>query len=179
MKALTCTCFVIVLAFGVAACSNAADPATDAYVGPPMADAAALDAARDAPASATRILVLNEVAPGETPDWFEIVNATTAPVQLADYVYVDLAGDFAKAKPFAPRMLGPGGRFVQDVDDTISGFKLAADEELWIYRASDHALSDGADWAQGDAPAGKSYARSPDVFGTFVTSSQTRGTPNP
>lgn len=164
----------------LAACSNAADPAADAYVGPPGADAA-----RDAPAvdgptgTATRILVVNEVAPGEAPDWFEVVNATTSPVQLADYVYVDLAGDFAKAKPFASMMLGPGARYVQEVDDTISGFKLGGDEEIWVYRASDHALSDGVDWDAGAAPMGKSFARSPDVFGAFVTGNQSRGISNP
>lgn len=172
MKSLALVCVL-------AACSNAADPATDAFVGPPGADAPSRDAPLDGPATATRILVLNEVAPGEAPDWFEVVNATTSPVQLADFAYVDLAGDFAKAKPFAPLVLGPGARFVQDVDDTISGFKLGGDEELWIYRASDHALSDGVDWAAGDAPTGKSFARSPDVFGPFATSAQTRGTANP
>ncbi len=168
------------LAFVVlAACSNAADPSVDAFVGPHGGDGA-VDGAIDAPATtATRILVLNEVAPAETPDWFEIVNATTAAVQLADFVYVDVAGDFAKAKAFPPMMLGPGARYVQDVDDIISGFKLASDEELWIYRASDHALSDGVDWAAGAGPTGMSYARSPDVFGPFVTGAQTRGAVNP
>ncbi len=166
----------------LASCSNAADPAADAFVGPQGTDAVAdavADAASDAPATAMRILVLNEVAPGETPDWFEVVNATTSPVQLADFVYVDLANEFTKAKAFPQMTLGPGARYVQDVDDTISGFKLAGDEELWIYGASDHALSDGVDWAQGAAPTGMAYARSPDVFGPFVTAAQTRGTPNP
>lgn len=164
----------------LAACSNAADPAVDAYVSPPVIDAAADAPVIDGPTgTATRILVLNEVAPGESPDWFEIVNATTSPVQLADFVYVDLAGDFGKAKAFAPMMLGAGARYVQEVDDTISGFKLGGDEELWIYRASDHALSDGVDWDAGAAPTGKSYARSPDVFGPFVTGAQSRGIANP
>jgi hypothetical protein len=163
----------------LAACSNAADPAVDAFVGPQMSDGA-LDAALDAsPSTAMRILVLNEVAPSETPDWFEVVNATTAVVQLADFAYVDLAGDFAKAKTFPTMTLAPGVRYVQSVDDVTSGFKLASDEELWIYRVSDHALSDGVDWPEGAAPAGKAYARSPDVFGPFVTAAQTRGTANP
>jgi len=164
----------------LAACSNAADPAVDAFVGP-HDTIAGIDAAIDAPpiTGPLRIVVLDEVAASETPDWFEIVNATTSPIQLSDFVYVDVAGDFTKAKAFAAMTLGPGGRFVQNVDDTTSGFKLASDEELWIYRASDHALSDGVDWAQGDSPAGMSYARAPDVFGPFVTGAPSKGTPNP
>ena len=174
MKHLVQLGFVVV----VTGCSNAADPAVDAYVGP--RDTGAVDVATiDAPAGAVRILALNEIAPGDTPDWFEVVNATTGSIQLADFAYIDLANDFARAKPFPQMMLGPGARYVQNVDDTVSGFKLASDEELWIYRVSDHALSDGVDWAEGAAPAGMSYARSPDVFGPFVTGAQSKGATNP
>lgn len=167
--------FLLVL---LAACSNAANPAVDAPLGvrdvAPVIDGPPVDAP-----AALRILVLNEIAAGETPDWFEIVNATTSPVQLDQFVFVDSAGDFAKAVPFAAMTLGPGARFVQDVDGTVVPFKLASDEELWIYRASDHALSDGVDWAEGASPAGSSFARIPDTFGDFVTTAtQTRGTPN-
>jgi hypothetical protein len=161
----------------LAACSNAADPAVDAFVGPHGGDGA-VDGAFDAPPASVRILVLNEVAPGETPDWIEVVNATTNPVQLADFVYVDVAGDFTKAKAFPAMTLGPGARYVQNIDDVTSGFKLGSDEEVWIYRASDHALSDGVDWAEGAAPTGMSFARSPDIFGPFVTGAQTRGVAN-
>ncbi len=165
----------------LAACSNAADPAVDAHVGPP--DASTIDAPPDAPTDAPagvpiRILVINEVVASGTPDWFEIVNATTAPVELSDFVYVDAAGDFMKARAFPAMTLGAGARYVQDVDDVTAGFKLAGDEELWVYRASDHALSDGVDWADGASPAGMSYARVPDVFGPFVTQTATRGTAN-
>lgn len=165
----------------LAACSNAADPAVDAFVGP--ADAGTIDAARDAAVDAAsgipmRILVINEVGAGDTPDWFEIVNATTAPVQLADFVFVDVAGDFTKARAFPAMVLGPGARYVQDVDDATAGFKLGSDEELWVYRASDHALSDGVDWSEGASPGGMGYARVPDVFGPFVTQTATRGTAN-
>lgn len=165
----------------LAACSNAADPAVDAFVGPP--DASTIDAAPDAPIDAPagvplRLLVINEVGAGDTPDWFEIVNATTSPIQLSEFVYVDVAGDFTKARAFPAMSLGPGARYVQDVDDATSGFKLGSDEELWVYRASDHALSDGVDWPEGASPAGMSYARVPDVFGAFVTQTATRGAAN-
>lgn len=163
----------------LAACSEAASPTADAYVGPTDTNSVAIDGSVDSMPVTVRIIVLNEVAPGETPDWIEVVNATTSAVQLADFVYVDAAGDFAKAKAFPAMMLGPGARYVQDIDDTISGFKLASDEAVWIYRASDHALSDGADWDEGAAPATKSWARSPDIFGAFATLAQTRGAANP
>jgi len=167
------TSFALILA----GCSNAASPAVDAFAGivdaPPETPATA-----DAPA-ASRILVINEVAAGETPDWFEVVNATTAPVELSQFVFVDTAGDFVKARPFAAMTLAPGARFVQDVDDVTAGFKLASDEELWVYRASDHALSDGVDWAEGASPAGSSYARIPDTFGAFqTTTTPTKNLPN-
>jgi hypothetical protein len=165
----------------VAACSNAAHPTVDAPPGPnPDAPAAADAPEPDAPPPGTplRILVINEVAPGENPDWIEVVNATLAPVQLADFVFVDAEGDFVKAVPFPSMMLGPGARFVQDIDGTVVPFKLASDEEVWIYRASDHALSDGIDWPDGAAPTGMSYARIPDVFGPFQTAPQSRGGAN-
>ncbi|MBX3156381.1 MAG: lamin tail domain-containing protein [Deltaproteobacteria bacterium] len=170
----------IVVVTVLAGCSHAADPAIDAPPSNPDAPKAPDGPAPDAPPPGTplRIIVLNEVAPGENPDWIEVVNATTAPVQLADFVFVDKAGDLAKAVPFPQMMLSPGARFVQDVDGTIVPFKLGSDEEVWIYRASDGALSDGVDWDEGAAPTGKSYARIPDVFGPFQTSEQTRGRAN-
>jgi hypothetical protein len=165
------------------ACSNAAAPVVDAPLRPLDAalptDGAAADGAPADAAPALRLLVINEVAASETPDWFEVVNATTAPLALADFVFVDKAGDFAKAVPFPAMTLAPGAYYTQDVDGTTIPFKLAADEELWIYRASDHALSDGVDWAMGDSPAGASFARNPDVFGDFQRSTKpTKGKPN-
>jgi len=134
----------------------------------------------DAPLMALRILVVNEVAPGETPDWIEVVNASSSPVQLDQFVYVDVAGDFVKAKAFPAMMLAPGAYYVQDVDDATSGFKLGSDEELWVYRASDQALSDGVDWPEGAAPTGSSYARSPTITGAFATTATpTKGQANP
>ena len=159
-----------------AACSNASDPIIDAPFQP--IDAAVDGASPDAPAMA-RILVVNEVAPGEAPDWIEIVNVSSSPVQLDQFVYVDVAGDFVKAKAFPAMMLAPGAYYVQDVDDPISGFKLGGDEEVWIYRASDRAMSDGVDWAAGAAPTGMSYARKPDKTGAFATGAQSKGVANP
>src|SRR5262245_35748554 len=162
----------------LAACSNAATPHPDS---PVHADAAS-DAPIDTPmvdAAPLRILVVNEVAAGENPDWFEVVNATTAPVELSDFIFVDAAGDFAKAVHFPAMTLAPGALYAQEVDGTVVPFKLGADEELWVYRASDDMLSDGVDWNTGDSPTGSSFARIPDTFGTFQTTAhQTKGAPN-
>jgi hypothetical protein len=163
----------------LASCSNAAEPSLDAPL--PPVDAASIDTTimPDAPAG-LRLLVINEVAAGDTPDWFEVVNATTSAIALEEFVYVDVAGDFVKARPFPAMTLAPGAYYAQDVDDVTSGFKLGSDEELWVYRASDHALSDGVDWPEGAAPAGMSYARSPTIVGAFATTATpSKGQPNP
>ena len=165
----------------LAACSNAANPKVDAlpsHDGPDV-DASQVDSSPLDGAPALRILVINEVAASETPDWFEIVNATGSPVQLSDFIFVDKKDDFVKAVPFPAMMLGPGAYYAQDVDGVVVPFKLAGDEELWVYRGSDHALSDGVDWNMGDSPAGSSFARVPDIFGPFQTvTHQTKGTHN-
>jgi hypothetical protein len=132
----------------------------------------------DSPA-AVRILVVNEVSAGADPDWFEVVNASPAPVHLDQFVYVDAEGDLTRAARFPAIVLGPGAYHTQDVDRATSGFKLGSDEELWIYRAADHRLSDGVDWVEGEAMAGVSYARWPDVVGEFTsTVSPTKGAVN-
>ena len=171
------------LVFAMAACSNASEPFHDAPL--PPVDGMPIDTTVDTDGPppdgppALRILVLNEVAAGETPDWIEVINATTSPIELSDFLYVDARDDFTKAVAFPAMTLGPGEYYAQDVDNTTAGFKLGSDEEVWIYRASDHALSDGIDWAEGDSPTGMSYGRSPTIFGGFVTGAQSKGAPNP
>lgn len=166
MRSFSSLCLVL------AACSNAANPTPDAPQG--VVDASTVDAGPP-----LGILMINEVAPGETPDWFEIVNVSTTSVQLSDYCYSDAADDFAKCKPFAALELLPAARFAQDVDDVISGFKLGSDEAIWVYRVADRRLSDGLDWDDGVAPAGSTYARLPDTTGAFATTAMpTKGTLN-
>jgi hypothetical protein len=146
----------------VAACSNAADPA-DSPDAPPSGDAA-IDAPAGPPLD---ILRVNEVVAAGAPDWFEVVNMTAASVELSEYCYID-SGALAGCKAFPAMSLAPMAHFAQDVDDTISGFKLAGDEEVNIYRISDMRLSDKADWAEGDSPASESWARIPDITGAFA-----------
>lgn len=160
----------------LAACSNARNPGADAAF---IAIDAPADAAEpDAPPTA-RVLVINEVCAGDSPDWFEIVNVTDAPVPLELFVYSDTPDDFTIAAPFPAMTLAPGAYHVQDVDDATSGFRLGGDEALYVYRASTQALSDSVDWGQGQAPGGMSFARVPDTTGDFVTGAQSKGLPNP
>ena len=163
----------------VSACSNAGDGAVDAS---PLGDSG-IDAPVDADVDASapmRVLVLNEVAAaGDPEDWIEIVNASGAPVAINEFMFVDEPGNLAKAWPFTPMTLAPGERYVQEISDALNAFKLGADEEIWIYHRADGSLSDGVDWADGDSPAGGSFARIPDTSGQFATRTRdTRGQAN-
>lgn len=150
----------------IAACSNAADPA-DTPDAPPSGDAAV-----DAPAGPPLdILRVNEVVAAGAPDWFEVVNVSASAVELSEYCYVD-SGALATCKAFPAMSLAPMAHYAQDVDDTISGFKLGGDEEVSVYRISDMRISDKADWAEGDSPGGESWARIPDITGTFARTNQ-------
>lgn len=131
----------------------------------------------DNPNAPLAILKINEVAAGETPDWFEIFNATGAAVELSDFCYLD-SSDISLCKPFGAMSLAAGAYFAQDVDDTISGFKLGGDEALFVYRISDNRVSDSVDWDAGASPATMSYRRIPDKTGDFATGGQTKGTAN-
>ena len=118
----------------LAACSNAADPpATDAP--------AQSDAMPDASTTPLETLRINEVVASGAPDWFEIVNVSATPVELADYCYVD-SSPLSACKAFPAMQLAANARFVQDVDDTLAGFKLVGDEELHVHRITDMRVSD-------------------------------------
>ena len=105
-------------------------------------------------------LVLTEVAAADEPtDWIEVLNVSGRALDLVDYAYVDLRGDLDRARPFADVTLTPGERHLQPINDLRSGFALGPDEEVWIYRASDGALVDGADWDEA-TPAASSRSRS-------------------
>jgi hypothetical protein len=174
------TCALVATLAAATACSNSAAPAPDASrpdAAPPDADPLAPDA--DVPLPRLGLLVINEVGASDTPDWVEVVNATLSPLALGDYLFVDVAGDFVKARPFPTLTLAPGQRHVQDISDELVGFKLGSDEAVYLYRATDRALSDYADWAEGESPAGGSWARVPDTSGEFQTlDTATRGQPN-
>ncbi|HEX4450622.1 MAG TPA: hypothetical protein VH143_07120 [Kofleriaceae bacterium] len=163
----------------IAACSNARIGEPDAPLAANVHDASPVDSASPDAAAPLRIIVLNEVSAQSDPDWIEIVNATTEPLDTSQFVFVDKAGAFDKAVPFALGTIGPGALATVDCDGSAVPFKLGSGEELWIYRASDHAVSDGTAWMVGQSPPGGSFARIPDTFGPFTTTmNPTKGEPN-
>lgn len=112
---------------------------------------------------------MTEVAAAGIPDdWVEVLNVSEEHVDLDDFLVVDERGALERARPLGAVVLSPGERYVRVLSDATVGFRLAGDEELWIYRASDGALIDGVDWSQGESPPGGSLARRGDV-GPFVT----------
>jgi hypothetical protein len=133
----------------------------------------------DNPNAPLKILVVNELASDEAPDWIEIANATAAPVQLAEFCVIDSGATPCFQLP--DMMLAPGAYFVVDASDEVAGFKLGGDDAVTIKRISDMRVSDVADYLAGEAaPAGSSYQRVPTITGDFVPSRtpQTKGAAN-
>ncbi len=157
----------------VAACS-AATSSPDAS--PLAVDAALADAAPGGPCP----LTVNEVAAAGVPDdWFELMNVSDAPIDLAQFRFTDEAADLAGAVPLPATVLAPGARHVQEVSDATNGFGLGAGDAVWIYQVGVATPCAGVDWASGDAPTGGSWARVPDGTGAYrTTTPDTRGVAN-
>jgi hypothetical protein len=156
----------------LAACSDATGGGPDAA---PRADAPPL---LDAPGGCP--LAVNEVAAaGDPEDWFELLNVSSAPVDLGGFMYIDEADDPARAVPLLATVLAPGGRHVQEVSDADAGFQLGGTDALWLYRVGTTSPCDGVAWSSGDSPSGGSYSRIPDGTGDFETTEpDTRGVTN-
>ena len=124
-------------------------------------------------------LVITEVAAAGTPDdWVEVKNVSDEPIDLDDFVVVDTRGDLDRARPLGAATLAPGDRHVRILTEATVGFRLAGDEEIWVYRVANGTLVDGIDWSQGASPPGGSLAR-PGDRGAFVTVAvDTRGRAN-
>ena len=115
-------------------------------------------------------VVINEVATkGEPLDWFELYNTSTSPVDLSNLLLADSLTDETKRVPFPEGlMLAPGAYLVLELDkEGWPGFALGGDEELGIW-TSEGVLVDSAQWATGFSGAGTTYARIPDITGSFV-----------
>ena len=126
-------------------------------------------------------LVINEAAAkGDPLDWFELYNASRVPIALDGFEMADDLADVGKRVPFpAGTVIGPGEYLQFSLDkEAWPGFALGSDEELGIWLA-DGTLVASVDWAEGQAGAGQSYARIPDITGRFETvDSPTPGAPN-
>ena len=122
-------------------------------------------------------LVINEIAAqGDPLDWFELYNSSDSHLALANFVVADDLSDPGKRVAFPSDLVIPPGGYLQvELDkDGWPGFALGRDEELGIWTAGGVPVA-RADWDEGQADAGASYARVPDVSGEF----QTVRTPTP
>ena len=126
-------------------------------------------------------LVINEVAAqGDPRAWFELYNASAEPIALADFVWADDLADPNRRVPFPDgARLAPGAYLQIQLDrDGWPGFALGSDEELGVW-TTDGPLVARVDWAEGQAGAGRSFARVPDGTGVFQTvNPPTPGAPN-
>jgi hypothetical protein len=126
-------------------------------------------------------LVINEVAAsGEPSDWFELCNRTDEPIALDGYSFTDDILARPGRAVFEPGLVVPARGYLQVfVSSERNGFGLGRDEELGLHTL-DELLVDAVDWADGESPAGGSFARSPDCEGAFVTqATATPATANP
>jgi len=145
--------------------------AVDFPAPPPVTEAAAAEAEPAAACAAATGLVINEIAAqGDPLDWAELYNASDSFVALANFVLADDLDDAGKRVPFPPDLvMAPGAYLRVELDkDGWPGFALGKDEELGIWTV-DGALVGEVDWSEGQAGAGTSFARLPDVTGHFQT----------
>ena len=126
-------------------------------------------------------LIINEVAArGEPRDWFELYNASGAPLALADFMLADDLTDRSRRIPFLTGLrIEPGAYLRVELDsDRWPGFALGRGEELGIWTWYGRPVAQ-VDWRAGDSRGGTSYARVPDLTGPFRTVSEpTPGAPN-
>ena len=126
-------------------------------------------------------LIINEVAArGEPRDWFELYNASGAPLALAGFLLADDLTDRSRRIPFLSDLrIEPGAYLRIELDsDRWPGFALGRDEELGIWTWYGRPVAQ-VDWRAGDSGRGTSYARVPDLTGPFRTvPDPTPGAPN-
>lgn len=151
---------LLLLSFGLAACSGAEDsPAGDSP------DAAVADAS-ETPTSADPKyagLKINEVsAKGEPNDWFEIYNSGSDEIDLSGLTYRD--DDTAHEAQALSGSLAAGAYLKVEV----TAFGLGKSDAVNLWDPSG-AVIDSVSWEAADAPEGKSYGRIPNGSGDFVT----------
>ena len=126
-------------------------------------------------------VVINEVAAqGDSLDWFELYNATDAPIELGDFLFADDLDSESKRVPFpAAARLEPGAYLQIQLDKGgWPGFALGRGEALGIWTVEGQLVA-RIDWEAGQADEGTSFARVPDIKGEFQTvGNPTPGAPN-
>ena len=139
-------------------------------------------------------VVINEVAPRVPggPDWLELLNRSSEPVDLCDLLVTDAAdrldhyhplGGVLPPEPCPPRLLGPGEYLVVLADDGAAGgpdsapFELAASDEVHLLDWTGEPL-DALLYLHLGEP-GTTLARAPDGAGLFYPAAASPGAPNP
>jgi hypothetical protein len=112
-------------------------------------------------------LVINEIVAAGAPDWVELYNLSEDEIDLGDLYLSDAPDEPLKASLNGLEIEGMSFLLIEVSRQTL-GFKLGGDEALYL-KTSAGALVDQVDWAEGDAPEGMSYGRSPDGDGEFRT----------
>lgn len=116
----------------------------------PAALAATLFIAPAANAAATDI-VINEVQSNDAaggPDWFELTNTGTDPVDVSGWIMRDNKdGAGAAFVEFAPGTIVQPGAFVSFEPDTLAGVGLGGSDSVRIYLA-DGTLIDSVSWTE-------------------------------
>ncbi|HUH01884.1 MAG TPA: lamin tail domain-containing protein [Kofleriaceae bacterium] len=143
---------------------------------------------------ATGDLVVNEVfSRGAGPDWIELLNRSSATLDLCDYFVTDSIdrldhylplGGVAPPDPCSPRLLGPGEYLVVYADGNPGAgldhapFKLGAADEAHVVSATGLPI-DTFVYLHPDTAVGQSLARQPDGDGLFHLAAPSPGASNP
>jgi hypothetical protein len=169
-----------VAALALAGCEPGTPAVADAGI-----DAAEAEAGQGAPP--TGDLIVNEIAPRPLsgPDWIELHNRSSEPVDLCDYFLSDSLdrldhyhplGGAAPPDPCEPQPFAPGGYLVVGAGVELP-FGLGVADEIHVI---------GIDGAAVDSlvylfrqPDGTSLARRPDADGLFFAAEPSPGEANP
>ena len=121
-------------------------------------------AANIAPAPAGTEVRINEIeSNGGTPgDWVELVNPTSAAIDLSGWIVKDSDDTHVSTLP-AGTSIAAGGFVI--VEETQLGFGLGASDAVRLFASDGVTIVDQHAW---EGHAATSYGRCPDVTGAFV-----------
>jgi hypothetical protein len=175
MKLLKLILFLLVISIVLLSCSR-----DEPYVAPTT------ETPVDTVVVTTVNVVINEIGPNESPDWFELYNTTTASVDISGYKYVNVTKSADATKAYATYTFPSGttidakGYLALNCDGTATTEreKLSSTngEKLALYNSKD-VLLDSVSFPAAIA-VGSAYARVPDGGSWVLTTTQTKGASN-
>jgi hypothetical protein len=114
-------------------------------------------------------VVINEVSSNPTPDWVELINLTSSPIELAGYALEDEGGGHFDLPPGT--VIPANGLLT--LDQALFGFGLGGADGIRLL-APGSVLVDQASWTAHVATLG----RCPNGTGPFVLQAASKGAPN-